>query len=124
MEIFDGYKLRQAIEAFGFDVKCSDPLKDWYLTVGDNAIFLNWEVSRDSLIDLYLEKNRTHSIDFFVGDLDLSAIDSELQVYAPWLHFEMIDLWELAEVAKRCEKWHVRCMLYVQDSPHAPTLFE
>ena len=124
MEIFDGYKLRQEIESLGFDIKCSDPFKDWYLTVDNNAIFLNWEVSRDELTDLHLTKNRIHLIDFFVGDLDLSAISSELQVYAPWIHFEMIDFWELAEVAKLCEKWHVRCMLYVQDDPHMPRLFD
>lgn len=123
MEIFDGYQFRRAIEAFGFDIKCSVSPPDWYLTVGNGVLFLNWELSTEKVIDLYLEKSRSFSIDFYVGDLDLSEIDSELHIYSPWVSFEMIDLWELHKALQLCSSWHVRCMLYVQDRPHAPNLF-
>jgi len=124
MEIFDGYKLRQAVETFGLDIKCSDSLKDWYLTLGDGAIYLNWELSSQDMIDLFIEKGNSFALDFWVGDLDLAEINFGISDYAPWVPFEMIDLWEFDKVMKRCQKWHVRYMLHAQSSPHAPTLFE
>ena len=96
----------------------------WYLTVSDGIIYLNWELSAEKTIDLYLEKARSFSIDFFIGDLNVSEIDPDLASLGSWIPFEMIDLWELDKIIKLCENWHVRCMLYVQDQPHTPKLFE
>lgn len=123
MEIFDGYQFRQAVEAFGFDTKCSISPPDWYLTVGEGTLFLNWELSKEKIIDLYLEKSRYFAIDFFVGDLNVSEIDPDLACLGSWIPFEMIDLWELAKIVELCPIWHVRYMLYVQDGPHTPQLF-
>jgi hypothetical protein len=124
MEIFDGYQLRQMVEAFEFDTKCSISPPEWYLTLGDKAIYLNWELPSKEMIDLFIEKGNSFSLDFWVGDLDLAEINFGIADYAPWVPFEMVDLWEFDKIMKRCEMWHVRCMLHVQDSPHTPKLFD
>lgn len=124
MEIFDGYQFRRAVETFGLDIKCSMSPPDWYLTLGDGAIYLNWELSSEEMIDLFIEKGNHFTLDFWVGDLDLAEINFGIPDYAPWVPFEMVDLWEFDKIMRRCQKWHVRYMLHAQSSPHTPRLFE
>lgn len=122
MQIFDGRQLKEAVETFNLDIKCSDSLSDWYLTLDSEkgAIFLNWELDREKVVDLFLKQSNRLSLDFYVGDIDLSQ---ELKCYGPWVPFEMIDFWELAEILQHCEVWHVRYLLHVQTGSHLPILF-
>jgi hypothetical protein len=125
MQIFDGRQLKEAVEMFGLDIKCSNSLSDWYLTVGfsknQGAIFLNWELPARKVVDLFLKHGNNLAIDFYTGDIDLVE---RIDRYGPWVSFETIDFWELTTLLNESDTWHVRYLLHVQTEAHLPTPFQ